>query len=598
MAENERRPRDAHPQHASGVSRRAAAARRMQMPRPRFIVIVLVAAGAQLRQRRAVRARARSARSDIPYNPTFLAQVDRPATSSDLRAGRDRRGRVQEGGQVPADDQGARRPRTSRPRSRRSPTPTSSRSCSRSTSVDRQGRADQPRPRRCSTNLILGFGPVILLVGLFVFLAAPRRRRAGWARSARSGARARGASRAATQTVTFDDVAGIDEAKDELTEVVDFLKNPEQYQQLGGADPARRAARRARRAPARRCSRAPWRARRACRSSRSRRRSSSRRSSASAPRACATSSSRPRRPRRRSSSSTSSTRSARSRARRRRLRRRQRRARADAQPDPHRDGRLRVRTTRVIVLGATNRPEVLDPALLRPGRFDRRVAVPPPDKDGRAQDPRGPHALGAAGRRRRPRPARRDHAGHGRRRPRQPRQRGGAAGRAPRPRARSQHADFTDALEKIVLGAPRGIVLSDEDRRRDRLPRGAATRSSACSRPGADPVRKVSIIPRGHGARRDALGARRRPLQLRRRTTCGPRSRSRSAAASPRRSCTATITTGAESDIQQLTGIARADGRPLGDERGGRADRGAARPTAQGPLLPGRRPRSRRPRRS
>ena len=64
----------------------------------------------------------------------------------------------------------------------------------------------------------------------------------------------------------------------------------------------------------------------------------------------------------------------------------------------------------VIVLAATNRPEILDSALLRPGRFDRRVAVNPPDQEGRAQDPRGPHALGAAGRRRRPR--------RGRRRPR------------------------------------------------------------------------------------------------------------------------------------------------------------------------------------
>src|ERR671932_535800 len=40
-------------------------------------------------------------------------------------------------------------------------------------------------------------------------------------------------------------------------------------------------------------------------------------------------------------------------------------------------------TDAVIVLGATNRPEVLDAALLRPGRFDRRVTVPPPDKEGR-----------------------------------------------------------------------------------------------------------------------------------------------------------------------------------------------------------------------
>ena len=37
----------------------------------------------------------------------------------------------------------------------------------------------------------------------------------------------------------------------------------------------------------------------------------------------------------------------------------------------------------IIIMGATNRPEVLDPALLRPGRFDRRVAVQPPDRAGR-----------------------------------------------------------------------------------------------------------------------------------------------------------------------------------------------------------------------
>ena len=42
----------------------------------------------------------------------------------------------------------------------------------------------------------------------------------------------------------------------------------------------------------------------------------------------------------------------------------------------------------VIVLAATNRPEILDPALLRPGRFDRRVTVQTPDRDGRLRDPR------------------------------------------------------------------------------------------------------------------------------------------------------------------------------------------------------------------
>ena len=135
---------------------------------------------------------------------------------------------------------------------------------------------------------------------------------------------------------------------------------------------------------ARRCSRARSRGRRTRRSSRRRRRSSSRRSSASARPACATCSSR----------------------RRRRARDHlHRRARRDRTLPQRRVGGIsgghdeREQTlnqiltemdgfepgTNVIVLAATNRPEVLDPALLRPGRFDRRIAVQPPDKNGRAE---------------------------------------------------------------------------------------------------------------------------------------------------------------------------------------------------------------------
>src|SRR4051794_26961923 len=84
-------------------------------------------------------------------------------------------------------------------------------------------------------NVILGFGPVLLLVGLFIWLA----RRSGGQMSALGNF---GRSRArrvegGTTNVTFADVAGIDEAKAELTEVVDYLKNPDRYRRLGGKIP-------------------------------------------------------------------------------------------------------------------------------------------------------------------------------------------------------------------------------------------------------------------------------------------------------------------------------------------------------------------------
>src|SRR5206468_12141853 len=84
-------------------------------------------------------------------------------------------------------------------------------------------------------NLLLGFGPTILLVFLLVWLM----RRAGNVQNllgqfGRSGARR---YQPAGDKVTFADVAGIDEAKDELTEVVDFLRKPEKYLRLGGRIP-------------------------------------------------------------------------------------------------------------------------------------------------------------------------------------------------------------------------------------------------------------------------------------------------------------------------------------------------------------------------
>src|ERR1700722_4209354 len=87
------------------------------------------------------------------------------------------------------------------------------------------------------TELIFGFGPTLLLVLLFVFLM----RRAA-ASAGGGGLMSFGRSRARRvealeQPVTFEDVAGIDEAKEELREIVDFLKEPEKYLALGAKIP-------------------------------------------------------------------------------------------------------------------------------------------------------------------------------------------------------------------------------------------------------------------------------------------------------------------------------------------------------------------------
>ena len=87
--------------------------------------------------------------------------------------------------------------------------------------------------------------------------------------------------------------------------------------------------------------------------------------------------------------------------------------------------------------------------------------------------------------------------------------------------------------------APSGkVMMSPEDRRRTAYHEGGHALVGMLT-PGADPVRKISIIPRGHGARRHVLGARRRPLQLRAQRAASRRSRSRSAAARRRRSSSA-----------------------------------------------------------
>ena len=287
-------------------------------------------------------------------------------------------------------------------------------------------------------SLLLGFAPALLLVGVLHLAGAPPAAAAAAAAcSAASAARPRAASRKTAAAARHlrrrrrhrRGRAGARRGR----------RLPEEPRALHASwAPASRAACSctARRGRARRSSREPWRARRKRRSSPCRPRSSSRRSSASARRACATSSSRPRRARPRSCSSTSSTRSD---------------ARAAGGVGGISGGHdEREQTLNQILTEmdgfepeherhrarGDNRPEILDPALLRPGRFDRRIAVAAAGPAGAAADPRDPHAVGAARGRRRPRPDRRLDAGSDGRRPRAARERGSPVRRPARPRRR------------------------------------------------------------------------------------------------------------------------------------------------------------------
>jgi cell division protease FtsH len=208
----------------------------------------------------------------------------------------------------------------------------------------------------------------------------------------------------------------------------------------------------------------------------------------------------------------------------------------------------------VIVLAATNRPDVLDPALLRAGRFDRRVTVQAPDRKGRVEilkvhtrsipldgdvdlDALAASMPGMVGA---------DIANLANE---------AALLAARRGHEKVQMADLTDSLEKIMLGAPRGLVLEPADRERTAYHESGHALVGMLT-PGADPVRKVSIIPRGMALGvtlstpdSDRVSYSLEELQAKIRVALGGRVAEEVVFGK--------ITTGAESDIQQLTQIAR-----------------------------------------
>jgi cell division protease FtsH len=424
-------------------------------------------------------------------------------------------------------------------------------------------------------SLLVGFGPTLLFVGLLFLLY----RRAG---SALGGGGAGGMlggfgrSRARRYQptegrVTFRDVAGIDEAKAELTEIVDFLKNPGKYQRLGGRIPrgvllsgppgtgktllARAVAGEAD-VPFFSISASEF-IEAIVGIGASRVRDLFAQAKAAAPAIVFID---------------ELDAIGRSRA-----------GGVSYGGSDEREQTLNQILTEMDGFEPSTSVIVLDSALLRPGRFDRRVAVQPPDRLGRkmilevhtrhvplADDvdldrlaATTPGMVGA------------DLANLANE---------AALLAASRDHDRVDAADFSAALEKIVLGAARKVMMSQSDRERTAY-HEAGHAIVGMLTPGADPVRKVSIIPRGmslgvtfSSPDDDRFSYDEQYLRARIKVALGGRGADEVVFGER--------TTGAESDLQQLTVLAR---QMVG--RWGMSD--ALGPVAvipsdaRGPLLPG-----------
>ena len=408
--------------------------------------------------------------------------------------------------------------------------------------------------RSILATIFLGFGPTILLVGLFIWLM---RRQMGGGGGGVLGGFGRSTARRVTpgeeNRVTFEDVAGIDEAEGELIEIVDFLKNPQRYQRLGARIPrgvllygppgtgktllARAVAGEAQAAFF--SASASEFVEAIVGVGASRVRDLFKQAKEAAPAiifideldAIG-----------RSRSGNVGGLSGGNDEREQTLNQILTEMDGFAQGD------------NVIVLGATNRPEVLDPALLRPGRFDRRIAVQPPDRVGRVQILRI-HARSV------PLDEDVDLEQIAATTP-------GMTGadlallvnEAALFAARHGHDkvhlhDFTEAIEKIILGTERQVVMTDADRERTAYHESGHALVGMLT-PGTDPVRKISIIPRGQALgvtlstpESDRYGYEREELIGKIKVALGGRGAERVVYGE--------TTTGAESDIQQITQIAR-----------------------------------------
>jgi cell division protease FtsH len=517
-------------------------------------------------------------RVTVPYNPTFLEQVRKGNVKEISSSGDTVQGEFKR--DVRAEGKEATKFETE------FPTFADDQELSRLLEDnDVVINAEPPDQRSLIQTLLFSFGPTILLVLLFVWLF---RRAAGGAggggvigQFGRSRARR---VEPASQTVTFKDVAGIEEAEQELVEVVDFLRNPDKYRRLGARIPRgvllagppgtgktllARAVSGEANVPFFSASASEF-IEAIVGIGASRVRDLFQQAKEAAPAIIFVD---------------------------------ELDAIGRSRGGPggglgghdEREQTLNQILTEmdgfdsdanVIVLGATNRPEVLDPALLRPGRFDRRIFVQPPDAAGRAAILRvhtrsvpladdvdldrlastTPGMVGA------------DLANLANE---------AALLAARRGHDKVHYHDFTDALERIVLGAERKVLITDEDRRRIAYHEGGHAVVGMLT-PGADPVRKVSIIPRGQALGvtlstpdDDRVNYSEQELRAKIRVSVGGRVAEELVFGN--------ATTGAESDIQQVTRIARGM-----VERWGMSEKvgflAVARQDGVSPLLPGSEP--------
>jgi len=340
--------------------------------------------------------------------------------------------------------------------------------------------------------LLFSFGPTILLVLGFLYLS---RRAASAGAGGILGGFGQSRARlydAEKPSVTFDDVAGIDEVKADLREVVDFLREPQKYQRLGGAVPkgvllvgapgtgktllARAVAGEAK---------VPFFSIAASEFveaivgvGASRVRDLFAKARAAAPAIIFID---------------ELDAIGRSRAAALRVGGNDEQEQTLNQILTEMDGFAS--SEGVIVLAATNRPDVLDQALLRPGRFDRRITVQSPDRRGRAAILRihsrnvplaadvdldqvasqTPGLVGAD---------LRNLVNEA------------ALGAARKGEDKVTMQDFADAIEKTLLGSERQILLSDLDRERIAYHESGHALLGLLV-PWADPVKKVTIVPRG-----------------------------------------------------------------------------------------------------